>query len=217
MHVPCSVWEEGAADPDNSSIWLCAQLLVVSRVYDVLVHPTRLHGQHCAAIIPVSLAVQLHRQSTTWVNRQNHFMHALMHCAVSIAVRAVNLCAPVGEGLLVLVLVQALANIISTTSAELLPEKQNEAALAIRQTLLAAAAAHSYREQQVCCIYQHHEGMVACVRLLLFVCTGFRCDLNVINCTLLTVAINARGRSFQSLLGVSSGAMATQLKVDCCH
>ncbi|WIA38240.1 hypothetical protein OEZ86_001583 [Tetradesmus obliquus] len=45
---------------------------------------------------------------------------------------------------------QALANIIATASAQLLPEKQmNEAALAVKNTLFAAAAAHSYRQQQV--------------------------------------------------------------------
>lgn len=47
-------------------------------------------------------------------------------------------------------MLQALANIIATASAKLLPEKQmNEAALAVKNTLFAAAAAHSYRQQQV--------------------------------------------------------------------
>jgi hypothetical protein len=47
-------------------------------------------------------------------------------------------------------LLQALASIITTASAKLLPEKQmNEAALAVKNTLFAAAAAHSYRQQQV--------------------------------------------------------------------
>jgi hypothetical protein len=47
-------------------------------------------------------------------------------------------------------MLQALANIIATASAKLLPEKQmNEAALAVKHTLFAAAAAHSYRQQQV--------------------------------------------------------------------
>lgn len=87
--------------------------------------------------------------------------------AGSIAVGNVNSSCSCWLGLLVMVLVQALANIISTTSGKLLPEKQNEAALAIRQTLFAAAAAHTFREQQVCCFYEHKEGMVAFVRLLL--------------------------------------------------
>jgi hypothetical protein len=47
-------------------------------------------------------------------------------------------------------MLQALANIIATASSKLLPEKQlNEAALAVKNTLFAAAAAHSYRQQQV--------------------------------------------------------------------
>jgi hypothetical protein len=49
-----------------------------------------------------------------------------------------------------LLVLQALANIIATASTKLLPEKQmNEAALAVKNTLFAAAAAHSYRQQQV--------------------------------------------------------------------
>eukprot|EP00878_Enallax_costatus_P008692 GHUV01009086.1.p1 GENE.GHUV01009086.1~~GHUV01009086.1.p1 ORF type:complete len:500 (+),score=187.40 GHUV01009086.1:197-1696(+) len=44
---------------------------------------------------------------------------------------------------------QALSNIIATTTAKQLPEKQNEASIVIKDTLFAAAAAHSYSHQQV--------------------------------------------------------------------
>jgi hypothetical protein len=44
---------------------------------------------------------------------------------------------------------QALATIITTTSASLLPDKMNDASLAVKDALFAASAAHAYSKPQV--------------------------------------------------------------------